>query len=177
MFERNRIDTGAQQQVPVAVEIIRDDGTVLKGRFIVSASRAFCEVLNGQGQFLEFEPHGGPRCYLAKSTLKSVTVVNAPDARQLQNRRHELEGFEPFAVLGLAPGAPFDEVRHAYLTLSKIYHPDRYQSVELPAEVRDYLVAMAKRINTAYAALERVVAVDKSRVSNRVEPIFTTGPR
>ncbi len=51
-------------------------------------------------------------------------------------------------------GASRDEVRQAYLRLAKAYHPDRYASVELPEEVRDYLSAMARRVNAAHAALE-----------------------
>jgi hypothetical protein len=37
--------------------------------------------------------------------------------------------------------------------MSKIYHPDRFESIELPGEVRAYLKAMAKEINVASRTL------------------------
>ena len=51
-------------------------------------------------------------------------------------------------------GATHDKIRQAYIELAKIYHPDRYATVTLPVEVTDYLSAMARRINAAYAALD-----------------------
>jgi curved DNA-binding protein CbpA len=61
----------------------------------------------------------------------------------------------------------------AYFALAKAYHPDRYATAELPAEVRDYLAAMARRINAAHAALD----VPQKRQALRQEPIFTSPGR
>ncbi len=177
MFERNKVDTGVQHVASVPAEVEDANGTVLKGRFIFTAARAFADVLNGPSQFLEFEGYEGPRQFLSKSAIRSVRLVAVPQAGQLDARRRDSAAFDPHQVLGVAHAAPFDEIRQAYLRLSKTYHPDRYQSVELPAEVRDYLAAMAARINVAYAALERDVQIEKAKVSTRVEPVYTSRPR
>ena len=64
------------------------------------------------------------------------------------------DAFNPFAVLGVTAEANEEEVHRAYINLSKIYHPDQYTTTGLPAEVRDYLSSMARRINAAYEAAE-----------------------
>ena len=61
----------------------------------------------------------------------------------------------------------------SYFALAKAYHPDRYATAELPEEVRDYLAAMARRINAAHAALE----VPERKKAVLPEPIFTTQRR
>lgn len=177
MFERNKVDTAVHQQSTVAAEVELDDGVVLKGKFIISASRGFFDVLNSPSQFLEFEPYGEDRLIVSKTSIRALKLVSVPTAPNLQNRVREVDIFDPYVVLGIAKGAPWDAVREAYVRLAKIYHPDRYESVDLPVEVRDYLQAMSRRINAAHAALERSNQNEKARVSTRVEPIYTSQPR
>jgi curved DNA-binding protein CbpA len=62
--------------------------------------------------------------------------------------------FDPYAALGLKRDADWEEVRNAYLRLARTYHADKFASVELPPEVRDYLSQMSRRVNAAYTALE-----------------------
>ena len=99
--------------------------------------------------------------------------VGVPRGVNLQARLADADGFDPHRILGIAVGAGREEVRTAYFALAKAYHPDRYVTVELPQEVRDYLAAMARRVNAAHAALE----VPEKRRAARAEPIFTTGNR
>ena len=96
-----------------------------------------------------------------------------PKAPSLGARLKDVDGFDPHAVLRIDHGASRDEVRHAYFALAKAYHPDRYATAELPEEVRDYLSAMARRINAAHAALD----VPERKKAARAEPVFTTPPR
>jgi curved DNA-binding protein CbpA len=88
-----------------------------------------------------------------------------------------LNDFDPFAILGVTADSSHDEVKSAWHRLSKTYHPDRYAAAELPAEVLDYLSAMARRINSAYAALEAPVAAERRAASLRATPIYTSRPR
>ncbi len=175
MFERNRIDNVDHSSVPV--EITTADGDVQKGRLLVAMGRSVYEVLNGTGGFLEFEPYGGERSFIAKATIANLRLVNVPRAPSLAGRARELDGFDPHGVLGVATGATFEDVKAAWHRLSKVYHPDRYQSVELPQEVRDYLAAMARRVNLAYAALEAPHQVRKQAQQARATPIYTSGQR
>ena len=172
MFDRNRVDN-VPEQTAVPVEIAFADGTAAKGKMLVPVGRSVADALNGTGSFVEFEPYGGDKSYLAKAQLASVRLVGVPKAPNLQGRLTDADEFDPHRVLGLAPGADRAEVRAAYFALAKAYHPDRYATAELPAEVRDYLAAMARRINAAHAALEE----PEKRRAVRAEAVFTTPAR
>jgi hypothetical protein len=176
MFERNRVDN-TLQQMTVPAEVTLQDGSVHKGKFIVAAARSIYDVLNGDSKFLEFETYDGARSLIAKSTLASVSIVTVPASNGLKNKHGDGENFDPHMVLGLARGAAWDDVRQAYLKLSKLYHPDLYVSVALPPEVKDYLSAMARRINAAYHALEIPQQAAKRAVVEKAQPVFTSPQR
>lgn len=178
MFERVKVDNIAPTQtIAVPAEITLDDGRTLRGKFLVTQGRSLVDVLNGATAFLEFEPYGGERSLVAKSTIKAVKLVNVPGHGQLARRMSEVDTFDPYAVLGVRSGAAFEEVKAAYLRLAKVYHPDRYSMAELPAEVHEYLAAMVRRINAAFAALEAPHQVVKKAASDRAEAVYTSPPR
>ena len=169
MFERNRTDNVPEPSaVPVEVALV--DGTIARGKLLVPAGKTVADALNGAGGFVEFEPYGGQRGFLAKAQLASITPVQVPKAPNLSERLGDPGGFDPYAVLGLSAGASRDAARQAYFRLAKAYHPDRYATAELPEEVRDYLATMARRVNAAHAALE----APQRRQAAREEPIFTS---
>ena len=172
MFERNKVDN-APQTSAVPVEITLVDGTIVKGKLLVPVVKTVAETLNGSAVFIEFEPYGGDRSYLAKAQLAAVKPVGVPKAPALLARLRDNDEFDPYAVLKIARGAARDEIREAYVALAKAYHPDRYSNVELPREVSDYLAAMARRVNAEHAALE----VPEKRRALQQEPIFTSPGR
>ena len=172
MFDRNRVDNIPEQSA-VPVEIAFADGTAAKGKMLVPMGKTVADALNGTASFVEFEPYGGDKSYVAKAQLASVRLVGVPKLPNLEARLVDHDGFDPHRILGLAAGASRDELRAAYFALAKAYHPDRYATAELPAEVRDYLAAMARRINAAHAALE----APQKRQAARAEPVFTTAGR
>lgn len=176
MFERNKIDNAAQQMT-VPAELTLDGGEVLKGRFLIAAARSIFDVLNGDAHFLEFETYQGERSLIARATIKSVKLVSVSSANHLKGRMRETETFDPYQVLGLTSDAVFDDIRTAYLRLSKVYHPDRFHGIDLPPEVRDYLAAMVRRINAAYAALEAPVQAARRAAIAKAQPIFTSPVR
>jgi DnaJ domain len=153
MFERTRVDN-APEASAVPVEVVLADGTLTKGKLLVSAGKTLSDALNGTTAFIEFEPYGGERAFLSKAQLASVQLVGVPKAANLSARTRDGDSFNPHAILGVAANAGWEEIRQAYHKLAKSYHPDRYASAELPVEVQDYLAAMARRVNAAYAALE-----------------------
>lgn len=171
MFERNRVDLPEASAVPV--EAAFADGTASGGKIFVPAGRTVADALNGAGGFIEFEPYGGARRFVAKAQLASVTPLSVPKVPDFAARLADCDGFDPYRVLGVRAGASREEVRAAYFALAKAYHPDRYAAAELPTEVRDYLASMARRINAAYAALE----VPHKKQAAQAEPIFTSPGR
>jgi hypothetical protein len=168
MFERNRAEVVSESSA-VPVEVVFADGTIAKGKLLVAVGKSVADVLNGAASFVEFEPYGGERSFIAKARLASVKLVGVPRPPTLQARLHDPGDFDPLRILGLAAGASREERRLAFVTLSKTYHPDRYATVELPDEVRKYLDAMARRINAAYEALE----LPQKKQAIRNEPVFT----
>lgn len=178
MFERNRVDnatnTGHQSAVPA--ELTLNDGCVLSGHFLISAARAISDVLNGETRFFEFEPFDGDRRFIATSAICAVKLLKAAPADGLDARRPIDGSFDPYATLGLKRDAEWDDVRQAYLRLAKSYHADRYASIELPAEVRQYLQQMSRRVNAAYTALEAPRLAVKKTIM-RPEPVYESRPR
>jgi hypothetical protein len=167
MFERGRGDRAGEG--PVAVEISLEDGREFKGQLLIPVGRNLTDVLNGAATFIEFEPIGGQRMFIAKSALQSVTPMDVPAEPNLWAGPTQGKAFDPFAVLGVKPGATRDQAHEAYVKLAKTYHPDRYAATDLPREVQDYLSVMARRVNAAYQALE----AENKKHANRSEPVFT----
>ena len=172
MFERSKADN-ASDLTAMPVEAAFADGTVVRGKLLVPTTKTMSDVLNGPGTFLEFEPYGGERSYIAKAQVASIKLLGVPKLPNLNVRLRDLDGFDPFAVLGVAAGATKDEIRQAYFALAKSYHPDRYATAELPTEVIEYLFAMARRINAAHAALN----VEQKKQVARAEAVFTSAGR
>jgi DnaJ-like protein len=155
------------------------DGRELKGKFIVPPSRNLSEVLNGTTSFVEFEPLGEHRIFISKSMVGSVAQIDIAPAPSLPNLQQTFT--DPFAVLGIPPDADKDEVHGAYISLAKIYHPDRFDPASLPPEVHNYLSAMARRINAAFdevkATHERaaqIKAAHEGAKARRAEAVFTS---
>src|SRR5581483_10945161 len=124
MCERNRIDNPPEPGA-VPVELTLTDGTVAKVKLLVPAGKALADLLNGGGGFVEFEPYGGERRFVAKSQLASVRPVGVPRVPNLAARAREADSFDPYALLGVPRGAAWEEIRQAYHRLAKAYHPDR----------------------------------------------------
>ena len=176
MFERNKVDN-APELGAVAIEATLDDGTVLKGKVAIPQHKTIYEALNGPVTFLEFETFDGDRRFIAKSTLRSVKLIAAGRGPNLAQRLKDADGFDPHTILGLSRTSTWEDVKAAFHRLSKTYHPDRYSNAELPQEVRDYLAAMARRVNAAYAALEVPHQARKQATTNRATPVYTSPAR
>lgn len=63
---------------------------------------------------------------------------------------------DPYKILGVSPSASDDEIKSAYRTLVKKYHPDRYATA--PKEVQEQVSEKVKQINTAYDEVKRLRA-------------------
>ena len=86
------------------------------------------------------------------------------DWQETDGSAYEDSSFEPegsglseyYRVLELPDGASLEEVRAAYKALIKKYHPDKFQDPQKRAEATE----LVKRINGAYAELEKVLDVN-----------------
>ena len=100
MFERTRVDN-APEASAVPVEVVLADGTLTKGKLLVSAGKTLSDALNGTTAFIEFEPYGGERAFLSKAQLASVQLVGVPKAANLSARTRDGDSFNPHAILGV----------------------------------------------------------------------------
>ena len=182
MFERNKIETGSVPSggtaVGVPVEITLADGGTLEGKVLLPQGRSIWDQLNGPLSFIETEPYVGERMYLAKAAIRGIKLVSVPGAGHLSGRLRELDGFDPHAVLGVKRDAAFEEIRAAYHRLAKTYHPDLYAAAGLPPEVRDYLSAVARRINVSFATLEKAHQAARDKPAFQAStPVYTSPAR
>jgi hypothetical protein len=172
MFERNRIDN-APEPSAVPAEVTLVGGTLSKGKLLVPRGKTLADVLNG-GAFVEFEPYKGQRTFIATAQIVAVKPVGVPKAPSLARHGRDQDDFDPHAVLGIGRDASWADVRSAYHRLAMAYHPDRYASAELPAEVVEYLYLMAQRVNAAYAALEAPHQVAKTAAAARATAVYAS---
>lgn len=91
--------------------------------------------------------------------LKSVSdIFGFDDVRfeQIASQHVFLKaGEDPYAVLGLAPGAEREEVRRVYRQLVAEHHPDRLIAKGVPEELIGMATARMATINEAYAAITK----------------------
>ena len=179
MFER-RTDSGGgvsdAGSCGVAVALSLTDGAEVKGRISLPQGRSLTDVLNGTAPFVEFEEFDGPRQFLAKHAIHGVRLIS-PGRGQTLARMRDADGFDPHAILGVALGAPYEDLRSAYLRKAKTYHPDRYANAELPDEVRSYLEVMSRRVNAAFAALETPNQECRPKAVQKITPIYSSPRR
>lgn len=150
MFERNRVDN--RTTLAISVEISLDDGSVITGRAALPSHRGVHQLLDGDDAFLFVAPFDGEPIFVPKASVKSVRMIMPVRPQPLNIPVVDATAFDPYKILGVAPTAPWDEVRAAYHRLSKMYHPDLYAAVTLPKEVAAYLDGMTKSINAAFRA-------------------------
>lgn len=76
---------------------------------------------------------------------------DAAAAARVRSRHTAPADDDPWAILGVAPGADAATLRRAYHALVKEYHPDRHLAEGVPAEFIRVTEARMAVINTAYA--------------------------
>lgn len=156
-WRRNNSDTHP-------VELMLVDGTVLRGTILVSRDKTIREFFNIlTDPFFDFECNREGTVVLAKSSVRRILPEGAQRKEDqakidaLAARQAELERNDPYKLLGVNMGCDAEALRKAYISKTRMYHPDRFADAGLPTEVFDYLNAMARRINTAHDDLGLVV--------------------
>lgn len=89
--------------------------------------------------------------------LRRISEIFAISDRRFEAilARHVTGESDPWAVLGVARGAPFDEVRRTYLRLVSDNHPDRMIARGVPEEFLTLANDRMAALNAAYETIER----------------------
>jgi DnaJ like chaperone protein len=92
--------------------------------------------------------------------LKSVSDIFGFDEERFAqiSAQHlgEMDGADPFLVLGLTSAAPDDEVRRTYRALVREHHPDRLTALGVPSEMIGFATARMAAINAAFDEISRL---------------------
>ena len=130
------------------------DGTVMIVSVKLSMSGKLGDAFNNAEPFLDVILGDGTAQWINKKSISRAEAADPPKAKLNQQRRSsDQSGFDPYAILGVSNAATAEELRVAYVALVKKYHPDRFASLDLPQEMKDYAAAMQARINMAYQQL------------------------
>ncbi|MFT3670600.1 J domain-containing protein [Aestuariivirga sp.] len=147
MFEKS----GPQRSL---VHLTLASGKTMMVSLKLPMSGKLADVLNNADRYLDVLGPEGEQFFLSKDMVHRVAAADPPKASLNLNRRSsDQSGFNPWAVLGVTREASADDIRAAWLSLVKMYHPDRFANLEMPQEMKDYAAAMLARINVAHDQL------------------------
>lgn len=154
MFEQS-----GQQRALVNFEL--RDGSKLMASVRLTMTGKLNDVLNNADRFLDVLSGDGDQFFLSKEQVLKAAIANPPKAELNLNRRSaDGKHFNAWAVLGISNGASAEEIKAAYRSMVKMYHPDRFANLDLPPEVKEYASAMLARINIAH---DQLVAAPSAR--------------
>jgi hypothetical protein len=143
-----------QNSEPIAVDVQLHDGTALKGNVLIPRDKQLRDLLLSPDAFIEFDCFRLGATLLSKSAIRLIRLNSLPAADQLLKRQNAIDAADPFSILRVPRNADKDTVRKAYLELARTYHPDRFANQDLPPEMSEYVNAMARRVNTAFAEVQ-----------------------
>ena len=141
---------GFRDVEPCLVDVVLTNSSTFSGTIQRPRSKTLHEYLNNENRFVEVEMFTGALLQVNKAAIASCEQRDIPRADQLSLSIRRADVYHPYGTLGLNSTASKDQVREAYRARMRLYHGDRYASIELPAEVLHYLDDMAKRVNAAY---------------------------
>ena len=141
-----------QQLKTLSVKVEMEGNRILTGKLVIPHVKTLNEVLNDAKQFIEFSTSQGTLQYISK---KAIVHIESIDELKPADQLQENADFDPFELLGVDEDTDVTVVQQAYHEKAKLYHPDRYQNIDLPSEVMEYIMTMSQRINVAYTEVNR----------------------
>ena len=97
--------------------------------------------------------HERERRYLHR--VAEIFEISEDHYKTILARHIQLGEGDPYAVLGMERGRPFEEVRQRYRKLVADNHPDRLIARGVPGEFISLATTRLAAINAAYEAIER----------------------
>ncbi len=121
----------------------------------IQAIQIFCVLALADGEVSKREME---MLYAAERILQVRGTVNQFFAEQRAENNNEThvkadELAESYKCLGVSPDATDSEIKHAWRTLVKKYHPDRLNNSDLSQDFKDYATRKTQEINAAYETI------------------------
>lgn len=151
-----------QNSDPIKVELFMTDGSRRIGVVLKPRDKTLREIFNqGHERFVDFDCAEYGETIVAKPSIMEIRPYDIKrDAdkeavKDFEAKAALVERADAHSLLGVQPGAAVEEIHAAYIKRARAYHPDRFGEIDIPAEIRTYLDAMARRINAAYSELNQ----------------------
>lgn len=93
------------------------------------------------------------------AVLQHIALIFGIDEahfEQISARHVAADGIDPFAVLGVSPTTPFNEIKKRYRELARESHPDQLRARGLPDEFMAIANERMARFNSAFASIEKM---------------------
>lgn len=167
------------KSIEVAASIRLMDGTILNGYVNCGLTGRLENVLSAENSFVEYTSKDGQKRFIGRHQIASVEPMDV--LRNPTLRAPEAGVADPYAVLGTYKGCTLDQAKDAYHRLSKMYHPDRWQSEDVPSEIATYVSDKFRQINAAFTALRAEIqaaelAAAQTAMQQSAAPVQGTRP-
>lgn len=151
-----------QNSDPIKVELFMTDGSRRVGIVLKPRDKSLRDIFNqGHERFVDFDCEECGETIVAKPAIMEIRPFDTKRAadtdtvNDFQKKPAGVERMDATTLLGVKADASKDDIHTAYIKRARAYHPDRFAEIDLPAEIRAYIDAMARRINADYAELRQ----------------------
>ncbi|MDO1584509.1 J domain-containing protein [Rhizobium oryzicola] len=97
--------------------------------------------------------HEKEMAFLAR--IAEIFEIDEDHFRRIMARHIEMDGIDPYAVLGVSRTADFDEIRRCYRKLVAEHHPDKLIARGVPEALHTAANERMAALNAAYAAIAK----------------------
>ncbi len=136
-------------RVRLPVKMTLADGRILIGNLLANMGGTLERTLNNEALFISFEDQESERM-IAKNTI--VEVLARPKGEVVEEKTPLAVNIDEPAhiTLGVTEGASGEEITHAFVSKAEHYRPDRFENVNLPPEVAEYIDSSYRKLYAAH---------------------------
>jgi len=145
----------------VDVRVILSDGNAVEGAIAGGVTTNLATVLNRPGNFLEIIQSNGSKKYISMAQVVSVEAAKSLEKPHSPSTR-SANSETAYDILGLQHGCDTAALRSQYHKMVKLYHPDKYLSVDLPPEVAAYIRSTFEQLSRAHEIVEAQLKADRA---------------
>lgn len=122
-------------------------------RLLGAHSPILLDLMEGLFHIALADGHHHPQEEAFLDEVAAIFGLSPAEVQAIKARYVEGEEADPYAVLGLRPGASAAEIRAAWKAAVAAHHPDRMLARGLPPEALNLVEARLKAVNAAWAEL------------------------